>query len=109
MVKHVIIPHTGFHISFEHAKEIDWEHARAIINCELIQILQGRWDGKDYEMLVDEEYDYRQEGIKVNHKATVAYQQYWTNYERKNPGTIDISKVNNTTIKGNVILVEEKK
>ena len=107
MVKHVLIPHTGFHISFEHAKEIDWKHARALINCELIEISQARWDGKDYEMLVDEEYEYRQDGIKINEKATSAYRQYWTNQEAKNPGTIDMNRVNNMTIKGNVLLIKK--
>jgi hypothetical protein len=27
MVKHVFIPQSGFNIAFDHAKQIDWDHA----------------------------------------------------------------------------------
>jgi len=106
MVKHILIPYTGFHISFEHAKEIDWKDARALLNCDLIEISQARWDGRNYEMLVDEEYLYKKKSF-INNKATAAYQQYWTNQETQNPGTIDMNRVNNTNVFGHVLLIKK--
>ena len=106
MVKHVFIPHSGFHIGFEHGSEIDWEHARAILNCDLIEVSQARWDGENYEMLVDEEFLYKKKSL-VNYKATQAYRQYWTQQENKKPGSIDMNRVNNTNIFGHAILIKK--
>ena len=52
--KHIIILKTGFHIAFDHIKGIDWEHVRAIIHDNTVEVSQARWDGKNYEMLCDE-------------------------------------------------------
>jgi hypothetical protein len=106
MVKHVFIPQSGFHISFEHGAKIDWNHARSIINCDMIEIAQARWDGKNYVMLCDEEASYTAK--KENLKATNAYHDYWMWYNRENPhdarSEADILR---RKITGHVILHEE--
>ena len=106
MVKHVFIPQGGFHISFEHAKQIDWDHARNIIGCSLIEIAQARWDGKDYVMLCDEEGQFSQK--KENLKASKAYHDYWLNYNKEHPedarNELDIIR---RKIVGHVILSEK--
>jgi hypothetical protein len=37
MTRHTVILHTDYFFSFDHAKAIDWEHAKAIIGCKLIE------------------------------------------------------------------------
>lgn len=83
MVKHVFIPQSGFHIAFDHAKQIDWDHARNIIGCSLIEVAQARWDGENYVMLVDEEGNFAQK--KENLKASKAYHDYWFWYNKEHP------------------------
>lgn len=105
MVKHVFIPQCGFHISFEHTKNIAWDHARNIIGCSLIEVAQARWDGKNYEMLCDEEGLLSQK--KENIKATNAYHNYWFWYNKEHPedarNKLDIIR---RKIVGHVILSE---
>jgi len=106
MVKHILIPHTGFFISFEHAKEIDWEHARALIHCDLIEISQARFAANNFEMLMDEEALLKRNN-PINHQATQAYRSYWIRKNTENPGTIDMERVDRTEIHGNVLLVKK--
>ena len=54
IIKHIVILKTGFHFSFMHAKPMDWEHVRAIIHDNTVEVAQARWDGTNYEMLCDE-------------------------------------------------------
>ena len=106
MVKHVFIPQSGFHIAFEHAKQIDWDHARNIIGCSLIEVTQARWDGKNYVMLCDEEGLFSQK--KENLKASKAYIDYWLWYNRENPHDArDELDIIRRKITGHVILHEE--
>ncbi len=106
MVKHVLIPYTGFHISFDHASEIDWDTVRALLGCSTIEISQARWDGENYEMLVDENYLLKK-NKKINNKATQAYKSYWTMVEQEKPGTIDMRRVETSEIFGNVVLIKK--
>lgn len=100
MTRHTVILHTGYFFSFDHAKEMDWEHARAIIGCKLIEMTKARWDGNDYNMLIDEEGSLLKDK-KINQKATSAYQTYWfKNFQGK-------LKEINTKIYGNAIIIEE--
>ena len=105
MIKHVFIPQSGFHIGFQQASKVDWNHAYSILNCKTIEIAQARWDGKNYEMLCDEDGLLR--GKKENLKATKAYHDYWLWYNKENPddarSEIDILR---RIIKGHVILQE---
>ena len=106
MVKHVFIPQGGFHIGFEHAKQIDWDQARNIIGCSLIEVAQARWDGKNYVMLCDEEASFSQK--KENLKASKAYHDYWFWYNKEYPkdarNELDIIR---RKIAGHVILAGE--
>jgi hypothetical protein len=105
MVKHVFIPQGGFHIGFEHAKQIDWDHARNIIGCSLIEVAQARWDGKNYVMLCDEEASFSQK--KENLKASKAYHDYWFNYNKEHPEDArDELDIIRRKIAGHVILSE---
>ena len=117
MTKHTVILHTDYFFSFDHAKAIDWEHAKAIIGCKLIEITKARWDGKDYNMLLDEEGSLLK-NRKINHKATSAYQAYWfKKFEHDaligNPAS-DINKnpnlrkhIEDMKIYGNALIIEE--
>jgi hypothetical protein len=106
MTRHTVILHTDYFFSFDHAKAIDWEHAKAIINCKLIEITKARWDGKDYNMLLDEEGALLK-NRKINHKATSAYQAYWFKKFQvdKNPDLI--KNIQDMKIYGNALIIEE--
>ena len=107
MVKHTVILHTGYFFSFDHEKEIDWDNARIIIGCRLIQSVKARWDGDIYNMLVDEEALMYEKPKKINHKATFAYQAYWNHYKNLNPDTVFSTKINDLVIYGNAILTKK--
>lgn len=107
MVKHTVILHTGYFFSFDHEKEIDWDNAKIIIGCKLIQWVKARWDGENYGMLVDEEAGLIESKKKINHKATFAYQNYWTYFANLNPDTVFRTKIQDLTIYGNVILTKK--
>ena len=107
MIKHTVILHTGFFFSFEHAKEMDWDNARIIIGCKLIEPLRARWDGHDYEMWVDEEASLSNKK-KRNDKATFAYQSFWNNYENQEKHrTFLLKPINEYIIYGNAILIKK--
>lgn len=108
MIKHTIIWDNGFHVSFDHAKKIDWDIVRDIINCRVIEISQARWDGNNYEMLCDENALLKEKS-RENIKATKAYHDYWIQEENKNPGTIDLDNLKSRTIFGHVLLVKKNK
>ena len=107
MVKHTVILHTGYFFSFDHEKEIDWDNARIIIGCKLIQWVKARWDGENYGMLIDEEALLNDNKKKINHKATFAYQAYWTHYKNLNPDTVFRTKIDDLVIYGNAILTKK--
>lgn len=107
MVKHTVMLHTGFFFSFKHEKEIDWDNARIIIGCRLIQSVKARWDGDIYNMLIDEEALMYEKPKKINHKATFAYQAYWTYYQNLNPDNVLYKKIENLAIYGNAILIKK--
>jgi hypothetical protein len=106
MTRHTVILHTDYFFSFDHAKAIDWEHAKAIIGCKLIEITKARWDGKDYNMLLDEEGALLK-NRRINHKATSAYQAYWHKKFQvdKNPDLI--KNIQDMKIYGNALIIEE--
>ena len=106
--KHIIILKTGFHIAFDHIKNIDWEHVRAIIHDNTVEISQARWDGKNYEMLCDENA-LSKNNAQLNQKATMAYRDYWNSYSQKHPEDArDTNDINRRNIYGNVVLVDTK-
>lgn len=108
MVKHTVILHNGFFFSFKHQKEIDWDNARLIIGCRLIQMVRARWDGHDCEMLVDEEALMYEKPKKKNDKATFAYQSFWTNYQNQEKHrTFLLKPINEYIIYGNAILIKK--
>jgi hypothetical protein len=105
MVKHVFIPQSGFNIAFEHAKKIDWDHARNIIGCSLIEVAQARWNGKNYEMLIDEEGKLAEKIVNI--KASKAYHDYWFWYNEEHPMDVrDVLDIMRRKIVGHVILQE---
>jgi hypothetical protein len=83
----------------------DLEHLQGIVGG-LIEMSQGRYDGKNYTMWVNEEGLLH--NLPVNKKATKAYQDYWFWYENENPGSIDRIRVEHTKIVGNVVLIDEQ-
>jgi hypothetical protein len=48
------------------------------------------------------------EKLPINAKATKAYQDYWFWYENENPGTTSRTRIEQTKIVGNVVLIDEQ-
>ena len=91
-----------------HALPLEWEHVRAIIHDNTVEPAQARWDGENYEMLCDENA-LSKNNAQLNHKATMAYRDYWNSYSQKHPEDARDSKdINRRNIYGNVVLVDTK-
>jgi hypothetical protein len=104
--KHIFIWSSGLHIETDLKKSIeDLEHLQGVVGG-FIEQSQGRYDGKNYTMWVNEEGLLH--NLPVNQKATKAYQDYWFWYENENPGTTDRTRIEQTKIVGNVVLIYEQ-
>ena len=107
IIKHIVILKTGFHFSFMHANPIDWEHVRAIIHDNTVEVAQARWDGENYEMLCDENA-LSKNNVQLNQKATMAYRAYWHWYNQEVPADArSETDINRRNIWGNVILIKQ--
>jgi len=90
-----------------HAKHMDWEHVRAIINDNTVEIAQARWDGTNYEMLCDENA-LSKNNAQLNQKATMAYRSYWHWYNKEVPKDArSETDINRRNIYGNVVLIKQ--
>lgn len=104
--KHIFIWSSGLHIETNLKKPIETlEHLQGVVSG-LIEMSQARYDGKNYTMWVNEEGLMKE--LPLNTKATKAYQDYWFWYEKENPGTTSRTRIEQTRIVGNVILVDEQ-
>ena len=106
MVKHVFIWSSGLHIETELKKPIEGlEHLQGIVGGS-IELAQARWDGKNYDMWVDEEGLFTK---KLNLKATQAYHNYWTWYNNEHQEDArSVEDIKNRKICGNVVLIAKE-
>ena len=104
--KHIFIWSSGLHIETDLKKPIeDLEHLQGIVGG-LIEMSQGRYNGKNYTMWVNEEG--LMHNLPINQKAIKAYQDYWFWYENENTGTTSRNRIEQTKIVGNVVLIDEQ-
>ena len=104
-VNHVFIWSSGLHFEKKFPKKIeDLKHLQGIVGG-YIELAQGRWDGKNYDMWIDEEGLLKRK--EKNNKATQAYHSYWHWYNNNNPSDVrDVKDINRRNICGNVVLTE---
>jgi len=102
--KHVFIWSSGLTIETDLKKPIETlEYLQGVVDGYIEQS-QGRYNGKNYIMWVNEEGLLKK--LSINEKATKAYQDYWFWYENENPGTTSRTRIEQTKIVGNVVLID---
>ena len=105
--KYTIIFPKGYFIEHESHVKLDYKILGDIIGTDVVEGTQGRWNGKDGVMYVDENACFKKH-LLTNLKATKAYQDFWTVYQNeygsKTGHAVDMKKVENTKVKGTVII-----
>ena len=105
--KYTIIWPKGYFITHESHIKLDYKVLGDIIGTDVVEGTQGRWDGKDGVMFVDENACFKKD-IQINNKATKAYQDFWfvyqNDYGSKGGHPVDMEKVKKTQVKGTVII-----
>ena len=102
--KYTIIFPKGYFIEHESHVKLDYKILGDIIGTDVVEGTQGRWDGIMY---IDENACFKKH-LPINLKATKAYHDFWTvyqnNYGSKQGHSVDMKKVENTKVKGTVII-----
>ena len=105
--KYTIIWPKGYFITHESHIKLDYKVLGDIIGTDVVEGTQGRWDGKDGVMFVDENACFKKH-LLINEKATKAYYDFWFVYQKeyghKKGYSVDMKKVENTKVKGTVII-----
>ena len=105
--KYTIICPKGYFITHETHVKLDYKVLGDIIGTDCVEGTQGRWDGKDGVMFVDENACFKKDAL-INDKATKAYHDFWfvyqNNYGSKTGHSVDMKKVENTKVKGTVVI-----
>ena len=105
--KYTIIFPKGYFIEHESHAKLDYRVLGDIIGSDVVEGTQGRWDGKDGIMFIDENACFKKHAL-VNNKATKAYQDFWFVYQNeygsKTGCPVDMEKVKNTKVKGTVVI-----
>ena len=105
--KYTIIWPKGYFITHESHIKLDYKVLGDIIGTDVVEGTQGRWDGKDGVMFVDENACFKKD-LQVNNKATKAYSDFWFTYQKeyghKKGYSVDMKKVENTKVKGTVVI-----
>ena len=105
--KYTIIFPKGYFIEHESHAKLDYKALGDIIGSDVVEGTQGRWDGKDGVRYVDENACFKKDAL-INDKATKAYYDFWfvyqNNYGSKQGYSVDMKKVENTKVKGTVVI-----
>ena len=105
--KYTIIWPKGYFVTHESHVKLSYETLGDIIGTDVVEGTQGRWDGKDGVMYVDENACFKKH-LLINNKATKAYQDFWfvyhNDYGSKIGHSIDMEKVKKTQVKGTVVI-----
>ena len=105
--KYTIIWPKGYFITHESNIKLSYQTLGDIIGTDVVEGTQGRWDGKDGVMYVDENACFKKH-LLTNLKATKAYQDFWfvyhNDYGSKMGNPVDMEKVKNMQVKGTVVI-----
>jgi hypothetical protein len=105
--KYTIIWPKGYFITHESHVKLSYQTLGDIIGTDVVEGTQGRWDGKDGVMYVDENACFKKH-LLINNKATKAYQDFWfvyhNDYGSKIGHSIDMERVKKTQVKGTVVI-----
>ena len=105
--KYTIIWPKGYFVTHESHVKLSYETLGDIIGTDVVEGTQGRWDGKDGVMYVDENACFKKH-LLINNKATKAYQDFWFVYQNEYGGKgghpINMEKVKKTQVKGTVVI-----
>ena len=105
--KYTIIFPKGYFIEHESHVKLDYKILGDIIGTDVVEGTQGRWNGKDGVMYVDENACFKKHAL-VNDKATKAYHDFWfvyqNDYGSKIGHSVDMEKVKKTQVIGTVII-----
>ena len=105
--KYTIIWPKGYFITHESHVKLSYQTLGDIIGTDVVEGTQGRWDGKDGVMYVDENACFKKH-LLINNKATKAYQDfrfvYHNDYGSKIGHSIDMERVKKTQVKGTVVI-----
>ena len=105
MYKQLLVLTTGEIFSRTSKEKLDWDIVRGLIKDDTVEINNSTIQQYSYEMLCGENAISLK--APVNERATAGYRRWWNNrfdkLEQKQ-GPIDRTTLENTSIRGNVIL-----
>ena len=105
MYKQMLLLTTGEIFSRTSKEKLDWDIVRGLIKDDIVEISNSTIQQYSYEMLCSENAISLKSPI--NERATAGYRRWWNNRFDKleqRQGPIDRTTLENTSIRGNVIL-----